>query len=340
MSSSKARDDAATGRGLGQLAFDPEAVLVREPGLLLDPRFVAALRAELTEELGARDGATALHQIGCLHGLRDAAQVVSATFAAPSAHATTPSAPALPIRFRMESARSADALELSGTWPECAEASAWLSRHAVAESPVCALSAGYTSGWLSGILDADVVVLETRCCAAGAERCSFVAGDAASWRASGHPLGAGLAEVLPFEALRRAVAHGPSHEQPPAAGALGTRDAVIQIWGPVMVIPYSGVDEALMAVNLVSQDPAVGQVSVILIDLTGAVVDEAFGAVTLEQIIDSVEACGAEAVFAGVSSLSAPVVAGLQRQPILVCKDLHAGIAASFQIADSQQRLL
>jgi anti-anti-sigma regulatory factor len=95
-----------------------------------------------------------------------------------------------------------------------------------------------------------------------------------------------------------------------------------------------------MAIDLIGRDPGAADVSVIVIDLTGAVIDEAFGAAALEQIVESIENWGAEAIFAGVSPLSEGVVAGLERQPLVLHKDLHAAIAAAFQIAESQRQLL
>ena len=47
---------------------------MREPRVLLDPRFLGALHAELEDELGSEPANTTLLQIGFLHGLRDALQ--------------------------------------------------------------------------------------------------------------------------------------------------------------------------------------------------------------------------------------------------------------------------
>ena len=90
---------------------------------------------------------------------------------------------------------------------------------------------------------------------------------------------------------------------------------MIHIWGPVMVIPFCGPDEALQALDLIGRDPSARQVSVVVVDLSGAIVDEAFGAMALEQLIEGVEALGAEIIFAGVGELSDPVVAGLSTPP-------------------------
>jgi hypothetical protein len=105
-----------------------------------------------------------------------------------------------------------------------------------------------------------------------------------------------------------------------------------------MVIPFCGPDEALQALDLIGRDPSARQVSVVVVDLTGALIDEAFGAVALEQLVDGVDALGAELIVAGVGELSAPVVDGLRSPPLLVVKDLHAAIATAFQVAGAQRR--
>jgi hypothetical protein len=47
-----------------------------------------------------------------------------------------------------------------------------------------------------------------------------------------------------------------------------------------------------------------------------------------------------ETIFAAVSSLSEPVVSELDRQPLLVHKDLPLAIAAAFQVAAAQQTVV
>jgi hypothetical protein len=105
-----------------------------------------------------------------------------------------------------------------------------------------------------------------------------------------------------------------------------------------MVIPFCGPDEALQALDLIGRDPSARQVSVVVVDLSGAILDEAFGAMALEQLIEGVEALGAEIVVAGVGELSAPVVAGLSSPPLLVVKELNSAIATAFQVASAQRR--
>jgi hypothetical protein len=312
------------------LGFDPDAVLVRDPGVLLDPRFLAALRAELERDMSPEEASITLLQIGFLHGLRDAARVVDSDLMAPSP---------LAVRFRTNPrARPHGAIELHGSWPERSEAAAQLALREDSAPGGCSLSMGYTSGWFSGILDANIVALETTCSAAGDDACCFVAREAEVWREAQHSRGVAVLQALPFAALRKLVAERMEPAVP--AASLDSQEPVIHIWGPVMVVPYSSPDEALMAIDLIGRDPGAAAVSVVVIDLTGAVIDEAFGAATLEQVVENIEKWGAEAIFAGVSPLSEGVVAGLERQPLVQHKDLHAAIAAAFQIAESQRQLL
>ena len=147
---------------LEQLGFGPDAALMNEPKLLVDRRFLGALLLQFEQELGAADADAALFQIGLLHGFADTHRVMQSTFPTASSAAEenrgAPAATATPLAIRLgpsNGRRSGDGLALPGSWPECHEADSRLSRIGPATGPRCALSAGYTSGWLSGTFDAD-----------------------------------------------------------------------------------------------------------------------------------------------------------------------------------------
>ncbi len=335
MSSSKADDLARDAAAAAGLLVDPESVLVRDAARLVEPRFLAALCNELTASVGPASAGVALVQIGCLHGLRDASECVADLMTAPSAQACLPGSAAVPTRIRV---RDDAALTIEGEWPEAAEAEAWLTHQAPGHEPVCAVSAGYTAGWLSQLFDAELVVVETECRGSGGAQCRFVAREREVWRASAHPVARERADLLPVAALRDAlVPAGP--EAFPLSQPNEGEETVIHIWGPVMVIPFTGLDEGLQAIELLRHDPSAARVSVVVVDLTDSPLDEGFGASALEQIIDSAEHYGADTLLGGVSPLSEQAVATLDPQPVLVCKDLHAAIAAGFQVADAQMRL-
>jgi hypothetical protein len=207
------------------------------------------------------------------------------------------------------------------------------------------LSCGYTSGWLSGTLDTDLLAIEVECSATGAAGCRFLAREVEVWRALGDPTACGRIDALPFSAFRSLVrqrqVHSLASRITRGDGDSIDRDAaVVHIWGPVMVMPYTGPEEAMEAVSLIGRDASAGEVSVVVIDLGGAILDDAFGALALEQIVQAVEAWGAEAIFADPSPLSGAVVADLEHPPLFVIKGLDEAILRAFQIAQSQRRLV
>ncbi len=324
---------------LAALGFDPDDILVRDPAVLLDPRFLGRLHVELGQDMAPDEVALTLLQIGFLHGLRDASRILARTLQQDECGSESAMAPPLAIRCRANpQPRERGAIEIHGCWPERHEASARLSQLGPAEGCSCWLSAGYTSGWLSGTLGADIVALESSCCAAGDASCAFVAREAEVWRASGDERARTVIDALPFDALRQMVRIETTEDPEAGADRLNPDQPVVHIWGPVMVLPWSGTDEALMAVELIGRDRDAQEVSVVVLDLTGVIVDEAFGAAGLEQLVASVESWGAEAIFAGVSPLSEPVVNGLEHPPLTLAKDVDSAIAMAFQIATAQRR--
>lgn len=324
-----------------RLAFDPEDGLAREPRLVVDARLLGALHAELEARLGVHEAADTLLHLGFLHGLRDALRVVRGGWSG-TTPAAPPAAPLLPMRLEPRAAGGLPALELRGSWPERNEAAARLAQLGGATEPSCHLSAGYTSGWLSGLLGADLLAAEEECAACGGSSCRFVAREPGEWQARGQLAVAARARALPFAELRalveRDLGSGPAPAGP--AERFDAAAPVVHVWGPVMVLPFCGPDESLQAVELIGRDPAAREVSVVVVDLTGAVIDEGFGALALEQTLDVIEAWGAEPVLAGVSPLSERVVAELERAHLVVRKDLPQAIAAAFVIAQAQQRLV
>jgi anti-anti-sigma regulatory factor len=319
------------------LGFDPNSVLAKEPGVLLDARFLGALHAELEAELGSDGAAKTLAQVGLIQGLHDAWRAVDGGF---EGGGVLP--PPLAIRFNaVRNAQPPGTIEVVGSWPERTEAGAHISQIGAGGRVACHLSAGYTSGWLSGTMDANILAIETACAAAGAPECRFVAREVEAWRVDGNAWVRSLLADLPFDAVRDLVETRSSRpaEHPPREG-VDSDAAVVHIWDSVMVIPFMNGEDALEALDLIGRDRAARDVSVVVVDLAGAVVDEAFGAAILEQIIDSAERHGAETIFAAVSSLSEPVIAELDRQPLLVHKDLSQAIAAAFQIATVQQMVV
>lgn len=313
--------------------------LAADPRFLCDARLLARVHAELAHGPDGLERAGALLRAGFLHGLRDASRGGPAVLGEGAPWIATP---ALPIR--LEGALSAPGaagrpLALRGRWPGHLEAEAVALAHGRVDAPACFASAGYTSGWLSALWEADVLAVERTCEARGDAACTFEVREASAWATSGDPAARRLLPLLPFGALRDRVAR----ERREAGEAPGERDdafdpasPAVHVWGPVMVVPYAG-DQTAVAVEAVSRQPAAAGVTVVVVDLQGAIVDDGFGAVALERVVEVIESHGAEAVLAGLSPLSARVVAGLGRRAIVTRKDLRSAIALAFQIAESQR---
>ncbi|HEY8494733.1 MAG TPA: 4-vinyl reductase [Myxococcota bacterium] len=321
-----------------------EALAIDE-GLAADRRFLcevrllAGLHAELVRAARPDERRGALLRAAFLHGLRDAS--CGGGHATLGEGAPWIAAPAIPIQLRGALTTPGAAgrpLALEGHWPAQLEAEA-VALAGGATRPACLVSAAYTSGWLSALWEADVLAVERSCAACGDAACRFEAREASAWTASGDPVAARLLAALPFGLLRDRLARERRAQRPACDGDEGAFDPAspaVHVWGPVMVVPYAG-DQTAVAVEAVSRQPAAAGVTVVVVDLQGAIVDDGFGAVALERVVEVIEAHGAEAVLAGISPLSSRVVEGLGRAPVVTRKDLRSAIALAFQIAESQR---
>jgi Activator of aromatic catabolism len=321
---------------LARLGLDLESLLGREPRLLLNAEFLGSLRTELEERLGADGAEATLLQLGFLHGFCDALAVLRTGFA-PLEPPTQGKVATTRLAIRLAPPRGR--LDWSGTWPGALEVRACGADAEPLAAPMCHASAGYTSGWLSGILDADILALEECCRATGHAECGFVAREAGAWQASDDARAHAALDALSYPALRELAAR---HLPPAEAAEEGERyepgSPVIHVWGPVMVLPFAGSDECLRSLELLGRDPGARAVRVVIVDLSGAVIDDGFGAASLEQVLDAVEGWGAEPLLTGISPLSERAVAGLEKTHLVIRKDLPEAIASAFQIADAQRR--
>ncbi|MAG30804.1 MAG: hypothetical protein CL908_07940 [Deltaproteobacteria bacterium] len=334
---------------LSELGFGPDTVLMNDPKLFVDGRFLASLLIELNDELGPRDAALALFQIGLLHGLRDAARVCAHQEdpepAAPDQVADT-TALVLQWAFDPQSGET-KTLSLNGCWPEHHEAVARCARLGPPESPACWMSTGYTTGWLSGTLDRSLVAREVECAAMGAETCRFEVLETSEWQTRGDAEMDWLLSQVHFEAFRKVAISPPveRHECAPVGadprdGGFDRSQAVVHIWGPVMVLPFTTLDEALGTVDMLGRDPGIGEIRSVVVDLRERTLDEGFGAAALEQVLETIESWDAQSLITGVSPASEAAMASLEASHLVIRKDLSEAIATAFQIADVQRHHL
>jgi V4R domain len=331
---------------LTALGFGPDTALMNDPKLFIDGRFLASLMAELHDELGPRKAALALFQIGLLHGLRDAARLCRSHDVAPAdgIERIVPETTPLVMDWAAGAAQGRSGmLSVEGGWPERHEAMARCARMGPNEDPGCWMSAGYTTGWLSGTLDRALVVREVECAATGAPECRFEALEAGAWGQRGDATMDWILSEVPFEAFRK-VAVAPPVERGPApslaAGQFDRSQSVVHIWGPVMVLPFTTVDEALGTVDMLGRDAGIGEIRAVVVDLREQSLDEGFGAAALEQILETIESWNAQCLITGVSTAAEAVVSSIEASHLIVRKDLSEAIATAFQIADAQRHIL
>ena len=335
---------------LTSLGFGPDTVLMNDPKLFVDGRFLASLLVELEDELGPRQAGLALFQIGMLHGLRDAARACRRHGERESpvvgyAADTTALVMNWGAGIRVERGGS---FRLAGSWPERHEAAARMSRLESAASPCCSLSAGYTTGWLSGALDRSLVAREIECAAAGAAVCRFEVHETGSWGSATDPELDWLLSQVPFDAFRKIALRPPieRRERPAKGSAIGAdghfdrSQPVVHIWGPVMVLPFTTLEEALGTVDMLSRDPGIGEIRSVVVDLRELPLDEGFGAAALEQVLETIESWNAQSLLTGVCARSEAAIASLESSHLIVRKDLSEAIATAFQIADAQRHIL
>ncbi|HIF93071.1 MAG: 4-vinyl reductase [Myxococcales bacterium] len=337
---------------LNRLGFGPDTVLMNDPKLFVDGRFLASLLVELQDELSEKEAGLALFQIGLLHGLRDAARLRSkhkdhGTESAPYSNDFPETTPLVMHWSDGTSTDESGRFSLRGRWPERHEAIARTSRLAISESPQCSMSAGYTTGWLSGTLDRSIIVREIECAAAGAKVCRFEARESAVWQESDAPDIHSIISHVPFEAFRK-IAPSPTVQRdlnpPIESDALDTgfnrSEAVVHIWGPVMVLPFTTLDEALGTIDMLGRDSGIGEIRAVVIDLRDQPLDEGFGAAALEQILETIETWNAQSLITGVSAQSEAAISSLEISHIVLRKDLPEAIATAFQISDVQRHQL
>lgn len=334
---------------LTQLGFGPDTLLMNDPKLFVDGRFLAMLLAELDDELGEEKGPVALFQIGLLHGFRDAVRMSREHDDAASTR-TAEAADTTSLVMQWTSGATSDdagRIFLSGYWPERHEATSRCSRLGAAAEPSCWMSAGYTTGWLCGTLDRSIIVREVECAATGAEACRFEARESADWLQRKEADIESLLSRVPIDAFRKMATSPPIERTSDPADAAAVIEGnfdrsqpVVHIWGPVMVLPFTTLDEALGTVDMLGRDPGIREIRAVVVDLREHPLDEGFGAAALEQILETIESWNAQSLITGVSAESESAIASLESSHLVLRKDLPEAIATAFQISDAQRHLL
>lgn len=298
-----------------------------------DPESLERLRANAFESVGAPYAEGILYGIGLAEGLGDALRVAG-RFAGPHGGPPGHAGPGLGMLFRptgLDRER-----HFAGTLAASVEALVHQRRYGSAPAPICHVSAGYCSGWYSALFGEFVLVRERACIGAGAPTCEFEARPAEHWTHAGDAWAAGLLKYLDFEAMREAaekrLAYGGESPEGDMMGAFDPLSPAVHVWGPVMILPYSGAGDSIAALETISADLGPEAIRVVVLDVTGARVD-AVEALGLVRTLDDLARRGVESVLVGIPDDAAARWLGGRVALPLRARDISEGIRLAFQLA-------
>ncbi len=307
---------------------------------LEDPEHLAALREEIYLTHG-EDAPTTLYALGFVEGMADGLRVAQG-FAADLLQPCL-AGPGLPLLFVPETEKDDAILHVAGTVKNSLEARIHRAQGLCANEPSCYLSAGYAAGWYGEILRERLIVKEVECMANGGARCRFVAHTLEEWQAARDPWIEQLLSSIDFASLRAAAASrsaavsGEFDADEPEGDMFGGFDPMspaVHVWGPVMVLPYSGAADGEAAVEMVSADLGTDRIEIVVVDVTGVRI-ESVEADGLARFLDHLERLRIEAVLVGLSPEAQPLFQdqGCGLAMPMLARDISEGIALAFQLA-------
>ncbi|MEE8558550.1 MAG: 4-vinyl reductase [Myxococcota bacterium] len=300
-----------------------------------DPAAFESLRRYTVEVTGEPDSPALLYRIGFDRGFADASGI-SRGFAGGGTAAPRFAGPGLQVLFLPTEGQMPD--DFAGRLERSPEAAL---QTAPAEVPVCHLSAGYAAGWYSALLRVFLIVLEESCTAQGAPACRFRARPAQSW--GDEPRAQALLSFLnPPDLMAAGTPDEDGELSEDEEGILGRFDpmsAAAHVWGPIMVLPYSGVEDADAALETVQDDVGPDHVRVVLVDMTGVHLAPVEACGVLE-LVSRLEARGLEVLVVGIRIGCDGLLTRNKGHPPgpLLIESLSEGIARAFQIASASDR--
>jgi hypothetical protein len=320
-------------------AYDDDAVGVEVslaiPGAFESANELARLRNNAYASVGRPYAGGILYGIGLAQGLLDGLRVAR-RFAATLGGAPRHAGAGLPLLFqagRMRADRG-----FSGALEVSVEASVHLRDLGPDPEPICNVSAGYCAGWYSALLGEFQLVREVHCVAHGADACAFEARPVESWLAARDPWATTMLAYLDFAKMRGdalgKLAEDSDESEGSMMGAFDPLSPAVHVWGPVMVLPYSGAGDSLEAVETILGDIGPGALRVIVLDLTGARIEE-LEATGLVRVLKMLEEHKLETVLVGLPAHAA----GRWLDPTealslpLRAADITEGINLAFQLA-------
>ncbi|MFP6655260.1 MAG: hypothetical protein VCB25_06510 [Myxococcota bacterium] len=132
----------------------------------------------------------------------------------------------------------------------------------------------------------------------------------------------------------------PLRQDQPTDGDFDRAQAVVQIWGPVLFLPFTTPDEALGSIALLAADPDIKEIRVVVLDLLDCPIVEPSQLAALRKILESIESWPAECLFTGLSPDSEATLTTLEKSHLILRRDFPEALPSAFQIAEAQRHSL
>lgn len=188
----------------------------------------------------------------------------------------------------------------------------------------CLVTAGYGSGWHSALTRKTWLLREISCESGG--RCRFEARRVQAWLDLDPQWTRPLLPALRFDRVEERIEEVPgAHGEP----GLDPLCPAVQVWGPVVVLPYGGVREGRASLENVLRDPEAEPIRVAIIDVTGVRVDGA-ECLGLAQLDRELQVRGIDVIIAGRRG---------PKRGELETRDVDRGIALAFQLCSQASPL-
>jgi hypothetical protein len=298
---------------------------------LCDPEVLRSLRDEVLTLVGPEHAFGVLYGSGFREGMLEGLRVARSFqgTATPVPHVT---APDLAIPLRPDPAHQ----RLAGSSRCSRESQLPAPNPGPAGQPGCAVTAGFTAGWYSALLDARMLAREVECVARGDAACRFDARSFEDWTSADPVWTEGLTLFLDVEKLReRAVLRlTQAHEAlAPTSDNFDPATGAAHVWGPVLVLPWAGIEDAECSLAAIWGDPIAETLEVAVVDVASAHIGDA-ETVGLLRLLDQLgEAC-VETIFAGMRPETFETLSescGAAQRPLL-SPDITSAIALAFQL--------
>ncbi len=307
---------------------------IAERNPFTDPKVLDELRRNTFASVGVQYGQGILYGIGVTRGLVDGLLIQHCLS---SGACTRPQFPGslIPMVFRVE--RGDIEGHFSGMLDGSCEARIHRRTCERSDDPICFVTSGYAAGWYSAVLGRVVLVRETSCAACGGPDCQFEARDLEDWIAQGDPWAEAMLPYLDLDRLQERARETVEQleeqlEDLTMMGSFDPMSPAVHVWGPVMVLPYSGFQDSDAAIETIQADVGRMQIKVVVVDVTGARID-AVEAAGLVQLVNHLEAQRIETILVGLSSAARHYIpTGSSTCVPLQTQDISSGIALAFQV--------